>query len=179
PGAQMSAETNGHVGGQISGQVSDHVRGRHVRRTKRPAAGLIATTRRRVLVAGVTMLAAAMLPATGYFVYQSLKPPIDDIESIIRQYGFDPLTPPNQLRGPGALYRAVGASYQIVCPADPALLEGKLRKSPTPDRVRTRLESANLSLGGDYVHELNGKVTGVRVTSVEYRMKDVAISEIA
>jgi hypothetical protein len=59
------------------------------------------------------------------------------------------------------------------------LLEGKLQKSPAPDHVRTRLESASLSLEGDFVRELNGKAGAARVTSIEYRMKDVAISEIA
>jgi len=135
--------------------------------------------RRVVGVAAAVTLALVILPVASYFALEGLRPQGGDIEGIIREYGFDPLTPPNQLRGPGALYKAVGTTYQVVCPVDPALLKDKLRTSPTPDRVRARLESGNLSLGGNYVEQLNGKTQGARVTSVEYSMKGVTISEIA
>jgi hypothetical protein len=147
--------------------------------TSPPITATVRGIGRRALIAAAALLAFVILPPAGYFAFEMLRPQDGDIEAIIRDYGFDPLTPPNQLRGPGALYKTVGTSYQVVCPVDPALLKDKLRKSPTPDRVRTRLESGNLSLGGDFVEQLNGKAQGARVTSVEYSMKDVTISEIA
>jgi hypothetical protein len=111
-----------------------------------------------------------------YIVYPSKD---DEIATIIKAYGFDPLIPPNQLRGPGALYQVEGNSYRKVCDVDPALLVGKLRKSPTLDHVRSRLESGKFSLSVSYVEEINAKLTGARVTTIEYKMRDVAISEVA
>jgi hypothetical protein len=149
----------------------------HGRRTKKPITAKIARGRSRLFwIAFVALPVAVVIPAVLYIAYPSEH---DDIVTIIKEYGFDPLIPPNQLRGPGALYQVEGNSYTKVCGVDPALLFGKLQKSPTHDHVRSRLETGKFSLGVSYVEELNAKLNGARVTTIEYTMKDVAISEIA
>jgi hypothetical protein len=119
---------------------------------------------------------AVIIPAVWFVAFG---PHRDDMEKAIREYGFEPLIPPNQLRGPGSLYLVEGNSFRKVCDVDAPLLTGKLQKSPTLDHVRRRLESGKFSLRGGYVDELNAKLEGARVTTIEYRMRDVAISEIA
>jgi hypothetical protein len=154
---------------------------RHVRRTNTPASKPLLTAGRGFLIAAVVLLIAAIAPTAWFILNMHDGPPSQraEIEITIKDYGFDPLVPPNQLRGPGSLYQVVGTSYRKVCPVHAALLEGKLQKSPTPEHVRTRLESANLSLGGNYLRDLNGKLDGARITSIEYTMKNVVVSEIA
>jgi hypothetical protein len=147
--------------------------GRRTKKTPVEPSGSMA--RRWWWIALLALPVIAIIPAAWYI----LSPPEhDDIELTIREYGFDPLTPPNQLRGPGALYQVEGSSYTKICDADPEILTGKVQTSPTVERVRKRLEQGKLSLAGNYVDEVNAKLDGARVTSIEYRMKDVSIREI-
>jgi hypothetical protein len=116
-----------------------------------------------------------MIPAA----YMVIDPPqLDDIETVIKQAGFDPLVPPNRLRGPGAIYAVEDGSYQKVCDVDPAILAGKLKSSPAPDRHRESLEKAGFSLSAKIVETLNAELSGARLTSVEYTLTNVTISEI-
>jgi hypothetical protein len=149
----------------------------HGRRTKKPTTIKLAHGRSRLFgIAFVALHIVVAIPAVLYIAYPSEH---DDIVTIIKEYGFNPLIPPNQLRGPGALYQVEGNSYTKVCGVDPTLLVGKLQKSPTHDHVRSRFETGKFSLGGSYVEGLNAKLNGARITTIEYTMKDVAISEIA
>ena len=148
------------------------------RRTKKTTAGTLRGRSQSVWlwVALFALPVAVIIPAVWYVAQD---PQRDDIEKAIREYGFDPLIPPNQLRGPGSLYLVEGNSYRKVCDAEPALLTDKLQKSPTQDHVRRRLEKSRFSLRGNYVEELNAKLGGARVTAIEYTMRNVSISEIA
>lgn len=119
-----------------------------------------------------------ILPGAAYMIVKAVKPPPDDVMKTIREAGFDPVMPPTRLRGPGGIYQVDGKSYRVVCAADPSLVKDKLRKSPTEDRVRTRLESGGFSLAGDYLAKINGKLGGDRLTSIQYSLTNVAISEI-
>jgi hypothetical protein len=123
------------------------------------------------------LIAALVVPAGVYAAKLIWQP--NDITAIVRRAGFDPLIPPDRLRGPGSLYAVDGGSYQLVCAANPALLEGKVRKSPTETQVRQDLEKGAFSLGGDFVSAVNAKLGGSLLTSVEYRLTDVGISVIA
>jgi hypothetical protein len=116
-----------------------------------------------------------MIPAA----YALIDPPQpDDIGTVIKQAGFDPLVPPNWLRGPGALYEVEDGSYRRVCDVDPALLAGKLKSSPIPEQRRKSLEKAGFSLSGEFVDALNARLGGARLTAVDYKLADVSISEI-
>lgn len=145
------------------------------RRTKKspvePGSGLA----RRWWIALLAFPVIAIIPAAWFIL---LPPDDDDLELAIRQYGFEPLTPPNQLRGPGALYQVEGNSYTKICDADSEILTGKVHSSPTVEHIRRRLEKGKLSLTGSYVEDVNAKLEGARVTSIEYRMRDVSIREI-
>lgn len=147
--------------------------GRRTRKTPIEPSGTPA--RRWWWIALLAFPVIAIIPAAWFIL---LPPDDDDIELAIKEYGFDPLTPPNQLRGPGALYQVEGTSYTKICDADPEILTGKVHTSPTVERVRKRLEQGKLSLAGNYVDEVNAKLDGARVTSIEYRMKNVSIREI-
>ena len=69
-----------------------------------------------------------------YFYFVPSAPAADEIETLIKDAGFEPLVPPNRLRGPGALYLVEGGGrYTKVCDAAPDLLQAKIRKSPTPE----------------------------------------------
>lgn len=108
-----------------------------------------------------------------------IRPLPDEVVRAIVDAGFDPLVPPTRLRGPGSLYEVEGRSYRVVCPVDPSQLSGKLQKSPTVDRVRNRLESGGFSLAANYLAKINGKLGGDRLTSIQFSLTNVEISEIA
>jgi hypothetical protein len=115
-----------------------------------------------------------------YFVFTPPAPAEDEIEAVIKEAGFDPLVPPNRLRGPGALYVVEGGGrYTKVCDAEPDLLEAKIRKSPTPGQVHDRLESGGFSVGGKLLNSINATLGATRVTSIEYTLADPSISEIS
>src|SRR5258708_5575292 len=46
----------------------------------------------------------------------------DDVETAVKEYGFDLLKPPRRLRGPGALYQVEGNSFKKVCDVRGAML---------------------------------------------------------
>lgn len=123
----------------------------------------------------IALPVAVVIPAA-YLVLD--RPALDDIETTIKEAGFDPVVPPNRLRGPGAIYAVEAGSYQKVCDADPALIASKLKSSPAPDRHRQSLERAGFSLSGRIVDAVNAGLNGVRLTSVEYTLTNVTISEI-
>ena len=145
----------------------------HARRATRASAHRLAT-RRRVWLASITLPIILVAPAIAYV----LIPAYDDPQALIEQAGFDPLLPPSRLRGPGALYEVEGRSYRKVCDVSLDMLQGKIRTSPTESQIRERLERGGFSLGGKFLGNLNAKFGGSRVTSIEYRLKDAAISEI-
>ncbi len=118
----------------------------------------------------------AVAPVAGFLLYPSHT---DDIATIVKDAGFDPVVPPNRLRGPGALYIVDGDSYEIACDADPAVIEGMVRKSPTETSLRKRLESGSFSLAGDFVASLEGRLGRSGLRSIELRLTNVGISEIA
>lgn len=122
---------------------------------------------------------AVILPAAAYVIIPSTTDAGDAIETLIREAGFDPVQPPNRLRGPGAIYEVAGGYYRKVCDAAPEVLQGKTRKSPIESQTRERLERASFSVTGRLVEISNAKLGGSRVTSIEYRLRDAAITEIA
>lgn len=125
-------------------------------------------------------------PAAGYMAWSAMVDNSPDsstpaqIEQVIRHMRFDPLLPPSRLRGPGAIYAVVdGGTYWKVCDAEPELVSGKIRSSPIPSQNRNKLERARLSVSGDIIDTLNAKLGTSRIVSIEYRMSNVSISEIA
>jgi hypothetical protein len=122
-----------------------------------------------------------MLIAPGvYYVFMPSLPPADEVETTIKSAGFDPLVPPNRLRGPGALYVVEGGGrYTKVCDAEPNLLKEKIHRSPTPAEVHDRLESAGFSVAGRLLASIKGSLGAARVTSIEYTLAEPAISEIS
>ena len=125
------------------------------------------------------------LPIAAYVFWSAMAPdnPVGapvSIEAEIRQMNFDPLLPPNRLRGPGAIYAvAEGGAYWKVCNVDPELVRGKIQSSPIPNETRNRLEKAGFSVGGNIIQSLNAKLGASHIVSIEYRMSNVSISEIA
>src|SRR5262249_21216198 len=107
----------------------------HVRRTKPPASTFGRWN--RLVLATVALAAAGIAP----FVIQVwLGPAPDDYEAIIRKAGFNPLTSPSRLRGPGAIYEARDGYYQKVCPDSPRAA-ALIQTSRTLDRNLRRLEN--------------------------------------
>jgi hypothetical protein len=130
---------------------------------------------RRWLIAAA---AATMMPAAAYVLLPATQASHDAIEAVIKQAGFDPLLPPSQLRGPGAIYVVDNGFYRKVCDADAEMLQGKIRTSPTANQTSERLETGRFSLSGQIIESLNARLGGSRVTAIEYRLTDAAISEI-
>jgi hypothetical protein len=115
-----------------------------------------------------------------YFYFVPSAPAADEIETLIKDAGFEPLVPPNRLRGPGALYVVEGGGrYTKVCDAAPDLLQAKIRKSPTPGQVHDRLESGGFSVGAKLLNRINATLGATRVTSIEYTLADPSITEIS
>ena len=148
-------------------------------RAEAPSAGYFQNARKRIWLASISLAALVIAPGAGYLAEKMIRPPSDEVLKAIVDAGFDPLVPPTRLRGPGSLYEVEGRSYRVVCPVDPSLLKDKLQKSPTEDRVRTRLESGGFSLGANYLAKINGTLGGDRLTSIQYSLTNVEISEIA
>src|SRR5262249_52846882 len=150
----------------------------HARRAKPSRSGRATHAQRRLWVASVALPAILAVPGAVY--YFSPAPSSDEIETIIKEAGFDPLVPPNRLRGPGALYVVEGGGrYTKVCAADPQLLEAKPRRSPTPGQVHDRLESGGFSIKGHLLDTINANLGATRVASIEYRVSDASINEIS
>lgn len=122
---------------------------------------------------------AVIAPAVAYVYFPWSSDAGDAIEALIKQAGFEPVQPPNRLRGPGAIYEVDGGFYRKVCDAAPEVLQGKTRKSPIESQTRERLENASFSVSGRLVETSNAKLGGSRVTSIEYRLREAAITEIA
>jgi len=153
----------------------------HVRRTKLSRAGRSPRLqrRRRLRLASVALPVLLAVPGAYYYLIPGA-PLVDEIEAVIKEAGFDPLVPPNRLRGPGALYVVEGGGrYTKVCDADQVLLDAKVRRSPTPSQIHDRLENGGFSVTGNLLDRVNAKLGGNRVTSIEYRISDPAISEIS
>lgn len=148
-------------------------------RAEAPSAGFFRNARKRVWLASISLAALVIAPGAGYLAYRMIRPLPDEVVRAIVDAGFDPLVPPTRLRGPGSLYEVEGRSYRVVCPVDPSQLSGKLQKSPTVDRVRNRLESGGFSLAANYLAKINGKLGGDRLTSIQFSLTNVEISEIA
>jgi hypothetical protein len=120
-----------------------------------------------------------VLPGAYFYLVPSA-PAADEIETLIKDAGFEPLVPPNRLRGPGALYLVEGGGrYTKVCDAAPDLLQAKIRKSPTPGQVHDRLESGGFSVGAKLLNRINATLGATRVTSIEYTLADPSITEIS
>ena len=99
----------------------------HVRRTKPSRAGRAARTQRRLRLASVALPLILAAPGAYWYIIPAAPPPVDEIETVIKEAGFDPLVPPNRLRGPGALYVVEGGGrYAKVCDAEPHVLETKV-----------------------------------------------------
>ena len=128
-------------------------------------------------VACVAIPLAVIAPAVGYYVYFT-PAEADTVETLIKKAGFEPVQPPNRLRGPGALYEVEGGYYRKVCDATPDDVRGKSLKSPIENQTRERLEKASFLVSSEIVKNSNAKLGGARVTSIEYRLTDAAITEI-
>lgn len=120
------------------------------------------------MLVSISLAALVIAPGAGYLAYRMIRPLPDEVVRAIVDAGFDPLVPPTRLRGPGSLYEVEGRSYRIVCPVD-----------PTVDRIRNRLESGGFSLAANYLAKINGKLGGDRLTSIQFSLTNVEISEIA
>src|SRR4051794_17477407 len=122
----------------------------HVRRTKPSRAGRAARAQRRLRLASVALPLILAAPGAYWYFTPAAAPPVDEIETVIKEAGFDPLVPPNRLRGPGALYVVEGGGrYTKVCDADQGLLDKKIRRSPTPSQIHDRLGSGGVSGQGN------------------------------
>jgi len=119
--------------------------------------------------------------------YTFWPPPVEEgrstpeaIEAVIRNMRFDPLLPPSRLRGPGAIYEVVeDGTYRKVCDAGPELVRDVIHSSPIPNQARNRLEKSGFSVDSNVVDMLNTKLGAAQIVSIEYRMSNVSISEIA
>ena len=147
----------------------------HTRKAAGPLTRSVLTGR-RVWLASIVLPIIAIVPAIAYVVMP--QPTHHDLETVIKQAGFDPLLPPSRLRGPGALYEVENGFYRKVCDAGSQILQGRIHTSPIENQVSERLESGGFSMGGEFIEGLNAKLGGGRVTSIEFRLTDATVSEI-
>jgi hypothetical protein len=131
---------------------------------------------RLLAIACVAIPVAVIAPAVAYMILPPAEE--DGIEAVIKKAGFEPVQPPNRLRGPGALYEVEDGYYRKVCDAGPDILRGKSLKSPIEDQTRERLAKARFKVSSEIVENSNAKLGSSRVTSIEYRLTDAAITEI-
>jgi hypothetical protein len=151
----------------------------HARRAKPSRLG--AASRRGWLVWAAVPL-AMIAPIAGFMAWdwaEEIPRSSEEIEDTIRDMNFHPLLPPSRLRAPGAIYAVVNdGSYWKICD-DPELVRDKIHSSPIPDKSRNKLEKAAISAHGNVIEKLNAGLSASRIVSMEYRMSNVSISEIA
>jgi hypothetical protein len=152
---------------------------RHVRRTYPPALGSSWIGRRGIVAAVIAVPVVLALPGIWFVYAPSAKAAVDDIEAVVRHYKFEPLTPPNKLRGPGSIYYVEGGAVKIVCEATAHQLEGAIRESSAGVRTGRSSENSQFSVSQNFVQTLNGRLDGARVATIEYGMTNTVISEIS
>jgi hypothetical protein len=140
-----------------------------------PPAAKASAARKFVVLAAIAVPIAVAVP----FAVMFFRPAQQDlVESTIREAGFVPVVPPSRLWTPGALYGELGGGfYDKIC-YDDALAAQKTQKSPTQARTRESLENNGFFFGGDFIGAVNAKLSGARVTAIEYKLSDVAVSQI-
>ena len=154
--------------------------GRRAGRATPPAFGSFRSGSRSIWLASLALPIAVVIPALWVFFRPQPVAPVRDIEAVIKTYyGFEPLMPPSRLREPGSIYLVEGNSLRKICVATPELLAGKVQESKTVNQKHQNEEDSQFSLSGSFVRALNGKLSGARVATVEYGMKDTFIREIA
>jgi hypothetical protein len=153
---------------------------RHAGRATPPAFGSFRSGTRSIWLASLALPIAVIIPVIWVFLRPQPPAPVRDIETVIKTYyGFEPLTPPSRLREPGSIYLVEGSSLRKVCEATPEMLAGKVQESKKVSQKHQSEEDSQFSLSGSFVKALNGKLSGARVATVEYGMKDAVIREIA
>jgi hypothetical protein len=151
---------------------------RNVRRTNAPAPTSGFATAKLLRRAALVLPFVVVMPFAWHVFIPAAEGDVDtEIEAMIRKAGFNPLIPPNRLRAPGALYTVEDDFYQKIC-EDSALAGGMTSKSPTTNRMRERLQQNKFSLAGGIVDALNAKLEGTHVTSIQYTLSNVEVSEI-
>lgn len=148
-------------------------------RAETPSAGFFQNARKGFWLASISLTALVIAPGAVYLFLNITPPPLDAAAKEIKAAGFDPVVPPSRLRTPGALYQVEHSSYIKVCDVRPAQLEGKLKKSQTENRIRTRLEKGGFWLAGELLDSINGRLSADLLTSIQFRLTNVAVSEIA
>lgn len=134
-------------------------------------------TRKHWLIAAFVVVA---LPA-GVYGYHVLSETPHVLDDMLKQMGFHPLKPPTNLFGPGSIYwvSADGNVKETLCAADPSLLDGRLRESPTEVSVEQELESANLWIKGKFGEVVKGAIGSDRIQSEKVSLSDVSVVEIS
>lgn len=133
---------------------------------------------------GKMLLAAMVVPMLAAMSYGAMSvmasdPAEEGIEAQIRRAGFDPVTPPNRLRGPGALYEVNGTTFRKVCDANEALIGPRLQHSPTLSIDRKLVENLSATASAELVERLKAILGAGRVATLRYKLTEVTIAEIA
>jgi hypothetical protein len=149
---------------------------RNARRARTP---LSPRTRRLLAAAAAALVLPAIMGASYVGARMTTAGPDGaGIEAEIRRVGFDPVNPPNRLRGPGALYAYDGASIIKVCEADDDKVRGRLQRSPTLSLKRDVIENVSLSVSAQLVERLKAALGAGHTMSLRFTLTDVTIKEI-
>lgn len=131
--------------------------------------------RHRIVLFSVTV----PLLAVPLWIYSSSPSP-QGLDGVLRDMGFYPVNPPSTLVGLGSLYNvsADGRNYTTVCEVDPALLAGKIKKSPSTRYAAQQLQDASYGWDARLASIVRTKLTSDIVDSVSLSLSDVTVLEV-
>lgn len=148
--------------------------------TKRKAKGTAEAP--RVTLKGVAIMAAAAMVAVPVAVLASRAVLAErgDLNSTIREAGFQPIAPPSKLVMPGSIYQVSkdGRFYTTICKADEADVVPVIQASETQEVAARLVEGGAFNLDARAAGEINARLNGKLVRAVQYTLRDVSVLEI-
>ena len=142
----------------------------------RPRKASPLVTGRRVVIAAAA-LAAVPLAILAYLHFVA-----DDlgVERRIIAAGFYPITPPSTFVEPGSIYQVSedGRFYTKICKADEVDTRPVTELSPAEEWVVNKLLSGNFELKGDVARDVNARLDGNIVKTIQFSLRDVSYLEI-
>jgi hypothetical protein len=132
---------------------------------------------RKVGIAAAVAVAAVPLAVLAYLHFFSSDP---GVERIVIAAGFYPITPPSTLVEPGSIYQVSedGRFYTRICRAAEEDTRPVTIPSAAEQWVVNRLRSGNFELSGEAAQEINARLNGNIVETIQLSFRDVSYMEI-
>jgi hypothetical protein len=105
----------------------------------------------------------------------------DELAALVRGIGFEPVSPPSTLRGPGTIYLIPkdGSSIAPLCTVESERLDKIMRKSQTEERVSSALRNASVKLDASFGGRARAGAEAQLQQRIAYTLDDVEVHEVS